>query len=776
MQPSNSKKLTATNLGFPRIGPARELKWALEGYWAGRLGAEELELKAASLRAARWEVQRKAGIEQIPSGDFSLYDHVLDTALLVGAVPDRFREGIGDTHLDLLFAMARGAVSARGEVAPLEMTKWFDTNYHYLVPELSPRHEFKLFSLKPVEEFKEALQLGIETRPVLLGPVSFLRLSKSTEVRSSTLSLLDRLLPVYGEVLAQLAAAGANWVQFDEPCLAQDVPVELLEGIGSAYAYLRQRVPGIKILVASYFASLGANLGAALALPVDAIHLDVVRGRSDLEPALEQAPDGMVLSLGVVDGRSVWSTDPGPALAILRQAAAKLGPERLLVAPSCSLLHVPVSLGGEDGLDSEMLSWLAFAEEKLAELSLLSRGLDPDIEADPGVESLRQRASSRRDSPRRVNAEVRARLGQITEADLRRPEEAAVRHREWLAERALPPLPTTTIGSFPQRAELRQARAQLRRGEIDEPSYQKVMEDEITRVVRFQEELGLDLLVHGEPERNDMVEYFAELLDGFVTTKLGWVQSYGSRCVKPPIVFGDVSRPAPMTVRWSTFAQSLTPKLVKGMLTGPVTIQQWSFPRDDVPRSQTGFEIALALRDEVADLQAAGIRVIQIDEPAFREAAPLRMADRAEYLRWAIDSFRLAAGGAGRGVQVHTHMCYSEFGDMIEPIAELDADVLYIEAARSGMELLRAFAEVGYPNDVGPGVYDIHSPLIPTQAEMAERLRAAAGVIPPERLWANPDCGLKTRGWAEVEPSLRNLVGAARQVAAELQPALAGSR
>lgn len=774
MPPSSSGSLTATNLGFPRIGPARELKWALEGFWSGRLSAAELESRAVGLRAARWKVQHAAGIQHIPSNDFSLYDHVLDTALMLGAVPERFLDLGTGTNLELLFAMARGAVSGRGEVPPLEMTKWFDTNYHYLVPELSPGQAFRLTSRKPVDEFLEALSLGIETRPVLLGPLSFLRVSKMTAPGVSRLSLLDRLLPVYGEVLQLLRDAGAKWVQFDEPCLAQDAPVELLEGLESAYAYLRRRVPGVRILVASYFAGLGANLETALMLPVDALHLDLVRGGHDLNRALGMLPDSMSLSLGLVDGRNVWSLDPDPAIASIHQAAAKLGPDRVLVAPSCSLLHVPVSLKGEDELDPEMRSWLAFAEEKLAEVTLLARALSSGFEQDPELQRLRDRARARRESPRRVNPEVRGRLAKIADSDLKRYADAATRRAEWRQQVSLPTLPTTTIGSFPQRAELRQARTQLRRGEVDQKTYEARMEDEIRRVIQFQEEVGLDVLVHGEPERNDMVEYFAEQLAGIVTTKLGWVQSYGSRCSKPPIVFGDVSRPVPMTVRWASFAQSLTAKPVKGMLTGPVTILQWSFPRDDVPRRETSFQIALALRDEVADLAAAGIRIIQIDEPAFREAMPLRREDQAGYLRWAIDSFRLAAGGAGPGVQIHTHMCYSEFGDIVEAIAELDADVLSIEATRSGMELLHSFADVGYPNEVGPGVYDIHSPLVPTQAEMADRLRAAARVIPLERLWANPDCGLKTRGWAEVEPSLRNLVGAAREVAAELQPVPAG--
>ncbi|MGH7667600.1 MAG: 5-methyltetrahydropteroyltriglutamate--homocysteine S-methyltransferase [Candidatus Dormibacteria bacterium] len=755
----------ASVLGYPRIGRSRELKKALEGFWSGRLDAAQLEASAAALRSARWRAQAAAGIEHIPSNDFSLYDHVLDMALTVGAIPERFGWDGGTPTLDLMFAMARGSRGAT-EVVPLDMTKWFNTNYHYLVPELAPDQEFRLTSRKAVAEFSEARALGITTRPVLLGPVTFLRLSQAEH--RSPLEFLDRLLPVYAELLAELRGAGAEWVQIDEPCLGQDLPVEVLEALEHSYGKLGGAAPGMKVLLAAYFAGVGGNLAAALALPVDAVHLDLIQGPADLEPALELIPEGMALSLGVVDGHNVWRTDPDRALEQIQRAVSKLGESRVLVAPSCSLLHVPVSLDGESGLDHELRSWLAFAEEKLLEVSALARAGQGIPEVEAQLDASRRACANRRSSPRVTDPRVRARLAQVNPEHLARPGDGPARRLIWRQGVSLPAMPTTTIGSFPQVAELRQARARLRRGELREEDYDRLIEAEIRRVLQVQEEIGLDVLVHGEPERNDMVEYFAEHLQGFATSSGGWVQSYGSRCAKPPIVFGDVSRPEPITVRWTVFAKQLTKRPVKGMLTGPVTILLWSFVRDDQPLSQTCAEIALALRDEVADLEAAGINVIQIDEPALREGLPLHRAQQRGYLRWAVDGFRLTAAGAGAQTQIHTHMCYSQFEDIMDAISELDADVLYIEAARSGMSLLQAFADHGYTNEVGPGVYDIHSPLVPTAEEIAARLRKAAQAIPPERLWANPDCGLKTRTWDEVEPSLRNLVQAARQVAAEL--------
>ncbi|MGH7642793.1 MAG: 5-methyltetrahydropteroyltriglutamate--homocysteine S-methyltransferase [Candidatus Dormibacteria bacterium] len=757
----------ASILGFPRIGRSRELKRALEGYWSRRLSEEQLLAETAGLKADRWRRQQAAGIEHIPSNDFSLYDHVLDAALTVGAVPARFNWSGGVPDLDLMFGMARGS-RGETEVAALDMTKWFDTNYHYLVPELAEGQEFHLASRKPIAEFLEAKALGIQTRPVLVGPVTFLRLSRGPVAGGSNLQFLDSLIPVYCQLLIELRQAGAVWVQIDEPCLSQDLPVEALEALERGYQTLSQAAPGLKLLLASYFSGMGGNLATSLALPVDAVHLDLVRGAADLDPALELMREDMALSLGVVDGHNVWRLDPDPALGQIRKAVAKLGPDRVLVAPSCSLLHVPVSLEPETELVPELRSWLAFAEEKLEEVNCLARADQGRPEVEARLAASREACATRRRSPRVTNQSVRARMARVTADQLTRPGDGPARRMIWRQGVSLPPLPTTTIGSFPQIPELRQARAKLRRGEIDQAGYDCLMEAEIRRVVKFQEEIGLDVLVHGEPERNDMVEYFAEQLDGYVTTRHGWVQSYGSRCAKPPIVYGDVSRPHPMTVRWTVFAQSLTGRPVKGMLTGPVTILQWSFVRDDQERSKTCAQIAMALRDEVADLEAAGISVIQIDEPALREGLPLHRTEQPGYLRWSVDSFRLTAAGAGAQTQIHTHMCYSEFEDIMDAIAELDADVLFIEAARSAMSLLQAFADHGYTNEVGPGVYDIHSPLVPSVEEMALRLRKAVSMIPADRLWANPDCGLKTRTWAEVEPSLRNLVGAARQVAAEL--------
>jgi 5-methyltetrahydropteroyltriglutamate--homocysteine methyltransferase len=764
----------ASNLGYPRIGRSRELKRALEGYWSGRLSEEQLLEATAALKADRWRRQEAAGIQHIPSNDFSLYDHVLDTALMVGAIPDRFGWSGEPPSLDLMFAMARG-IGGEAEVAPLDMTKWFDTNYHYLVPELTADQRFRLAALKPVEEFLEAKALGIQTRPTLLGPVTFLRLSKGAGGAVPTLQFLDRLLPVYSELLSRLRGAGAQWVQIDEPCLSQDLPVEVLEALEVAYQRLAQAAPELRLLLASYFAEMGANLETALALPVAAVHLDLVRGGGDLDRALELAPDGMALSLGVVDGHNVWRTDPDRALSQIQMAVAKLGRDRVLVAPSCSLLHVPVSLEGEGALDPELRSWLAFAEEKVIEVSQLARAAQGGPEVEAFLNAGREACAGRRSSPRVINLSVRDRLRRITPDQFTRPGDGPARRLTWRQQMSLPQLPTTTIGSFPQVPELRQARARLNRGELDQAGYERVMEGEIRRVIRFQEDIGLDVLVHGEPERNDMVEYFAEQLEGFATSQQGWVQSYGSRCAKPPIIFGDVSRPQPITVRWSVFAQSLTERPVKGMLTGPVTILQWSFVRNDLPRRQTCAQIAMALRDEVSALEAAGINVVQIDEPALREGLPLHRTEQPAYLRWAVDSFRLTAAGAGAQTQIHTHMCYSEFEEIVDSIAELDADVLYIEAARSRMSLLGAFADHDYANEVGPGIYDIHSPLVPTVEELADRLRKAALVIPPDRLWANPDCGLKTRRWAEIDPSLRNLVRAARQVASELTAVPAAS-
>ncbi|QIA27489.1 5-methyltetrahydropteroyltriglutamate--homocysteine S-methyltransferase [Thermaerobacter sp. PB12/4term] len=839
----------ATNLGFPRIGAGRELKQALEAYWDGKISADSLLATAAALRRRHWELQRAAGIDVVPVGDFSLYDHVLDTACMVGAVPARYgwapspgagastplapcgdaagagrstpAAGLGaeagpgtaaaaEVPLDVYFAMARGT-PGRG-VPALEMTKWFDTNYHYIVPELEPGQAFHLASRKVVEEFREARTLGFEPRPVLLGPVSFLLLAKlrspaeagaagrSPEASRSEaeglgsrtagssggegaagprLALLDGLLPVYGQVLRELAAAGATWVQLDEPFLALDLDEPARAAFRRAYATLAQAAPGLRLFLATYFEGLRDNLELALSLPVQALHLDLVRDPGQLEQVLAAGvPPTLHLSLGVVDGRNVWRADLEAALALLERARDALGAGRLFVAPSCSLLHVPIDLNLETDLDPEIKGWLAFAKQKLEEVAVLTRALNQGRQAVAGaLAASRAAVEARRRSPRRTRPEVQERLARLNPDETRRPSRAPQRRPLQRERLGLPLLPTTTIGSFPQTPEVRRLRARWRRGEIDTATYEEGIRAEIRRVIRLQEELGLDVLVHGEAERNDMVEYFAEQLEGFAFTRHGWVQSYGSRCVKPPILYGDVARPGPMTVRWITYAQSLTERPVKGMLTGPVTILQWSFVRDDQPREVTCRQIALAIRDEVQDLEAAGIRVIQIDEPAFREAMPLRQADRPAYLAWATECFRLVTGGVREETQIHTHMCYSEFNDILDAIAALDADVILIEASRSGMELLDAFVQHRYPSDIGPGVYDIHSPRVPPVDEIKALLRKAAAVLDPAQLWVNPDCGLKTRRYEEVEPALRHMVQAARELREEWAPApAAGGR
>lgn len=758
----------ATNLGFPRIGPRRELKKALEDYWSGKASAADLHTTAARIRESTWRFHAEVGIDHIPSGDFSLYDHVLDAALLVGAVPDRYRATGDVDQLDLYFAMARGGSLDGRNVTALEMTKWFDTNYHYLVPELVAHQAFSLSPAGPVEGLREARALGITSRPVVLGPVSFLLLSKDVGGRN-TLDLLPALCVIYAQILGALAEAGAAWVQIDEPVLALDLDAEQREAFRRAYGALREAAPRLRLLVATYFAGLGGNLPTALSLPIDALHLDAVADPGQLEAAAVEAPDTLALSVGAVDGRNVWRTDLDSALTRLEELRDVLGSDRLLVGPSCSLLHLPVDLDLEPTIGPELRSWLAFAVQRLEEIAVLTRGLNDGREAiaDELADS-RAAATSRAASPRVHDPEVARRLADHDDALERRASPYAVRRRTQADHLRLPTLPTTTIGSFPQTPAVRTLRAQHRRGRIDDQAYQDGMRTYINDAVAFQAEVGLDVFVHGEPERNDMVEYFGELLSGCLVTSNGWVQSYGSRCVKPPIIYGDVSRPSPMTVEWSTYAQSLTDRPVKGMLTGPVTILQWSFVRNDQPRAVTARQLAFAIRDEVADLEAAGIKVIQIDEPALREGLPLHQADRQDYLDWAVAAFKLSSSGVGDEVQIHTHMCYGEFNDIIESIAAFDADVISIEASRSRMELLAAFADYEYPNEVGPGLFDIHSPRVPETTEMVQLLTSALEVVPADRLWVNPDCGLKTRRWEEVRPALANLVAAAQDVRARV--------
>ena len=762
----------ATNLGFPRIGLRRELKKAAEGYWSGKTDQETLVACGRELRAQNWRLQQQMGIHHIPSNDFSFYDHVLDTCALVGAVPERFGWRGEQVDPDTYFAMARGVQKKSGGAAvdapAMEMTKWFDTNYHYIVPEFQPGQGFRLNSEKPFAEFREARELGIQTRPVLLGPVSFLLLGKTHGTQFDRLSLLDALLPVYEEVLRRLVAEGAEWIQVDEPCLALDRESEELKAYQRVYERLAD-VRGSRLVLATYFEGLGQNLATAARLPVAALHLDLVRAPQQLEPALKAVPDSMSLSLGVVDGRNIWKTDLASALKVLRHAQAQVGSERLLVSPSCSLLHVPLDLDLERKLDPELRQWLSFAKQKLAEVVTLVRALNEGEQVARELldENARSNAS-RQTSPRIHDPQVKARVAAIRPEDTRRQSRFPARQPRQRARLQLPAFPTTTIGSFPQTPEIRTSRQAFRRREINESEYTARMKAEIETVVRKQEEMGLDVLVHGEAERNDMVEYFGEQLRGFAFTENAWVQSYGSRYVKPPILYGDVSRPKPMTVPWAQYAQSLTGKPMKGMLTGPITILQWSFVRDDQPRSETARQIALALRDEVVDLEQAGMRIIQIDEPALREGLPLRQSGWAAYLAWAVECFRLTSSGVRDETQIQTHMCYADFHDIIESIAEMDADVILIECSRSQMELLDVFARYRYPNEIGPGVYDIHSPRVPSPEEMEGLLEKACAVLAPQQIWVNPDCGLKTRRWAEVTPSLQNMVQAARTLRARV--------
>src|SRR2546425_249030 len=676
----------AHNLGFPPLGANRELKRATEGYWSGKVSRAALLQTGAELRAAHWRLQRDAGVDLIPSNDFSYYDRVLDTCAMVGAVPARYGWSGDPLDLDSYFAMARGVQSGGRDVTAMEMTKWFDTNYHYIVPEFEPGQTFRLASTKVIDEFNEAKALGFHTKPVLMGRVTFLLLGKPRgegAARFDRLELLEALLPVYGDALARLAAAGATWVQLDEPCLALDRTTAELAAYARAYRFLAERAPQLQLLVATYFAGLDDNLATARDLPVAGLHVDFVRARAgQLDQLLKAWPKGRVLSLGMIDGRNIWRADLGAALGLLERARERIGADDLWVAPSCSLLHVPVDLDLERRLDAELKSWLAFAKQKLVEVATLARAV--------------------RDGRAAVAAELEANA--------------------------------------------------------------RLIADQIARTLKLQEELGLDVLVHGEFERNDMVEYFGEQLQGFAFTEHGWVQSYGTRYVKPPLIYGDVSRPKPMTVRWSTYAQSRTSKPVKGMLTGPVTILQWSFVRDDQPRAETAKQLALAIRDEVKDLEAAGIRVIQIDEPALREGLPIRRVEWPVYLEWAVNAFRLATAGVLDATQIHTHMCYSEFNDVIRVIEKMDADVISIENARSGSELLDGFKEYKYPNEIGPGVYDIHSPRVPSAAEIVGALKRMQGVLHDRQIWVNPDCGLKTRGWEETLAALRNMVQAARQL------------
>ncbi|WP_175799609.1 5-methyltetrahydropteroyltriglutamate--homocysteine S-methyltransferase [Burkholderia ambifaria] len=763
--------VTTHNLGFPRIGAKRELKFGLERYWKGESSRDELKALGAELRERHWNDQR--ALDLAPIGDFAFYDQVLDMSFMLGNLPKRVQGFHGDV-LDNYFRVARGRsaqaadehAACCGGVSAGEMTKWFDTNYHYIVPEF---HADTNFSLDPsclLQQLAEARALGVATKPVILGPVTYLWLGKAKD-DSDRLALLPKLLPVYGALLDTLTAQGVEWVQIDEPILVTELDAEWRQALRAAYAALETR--RIKLLLATYFGPLRDNLTLAASLPVDGLHVDAINARDEVDALVRELPGDRVLSVGAINGRNIWKTDLNATLDWLEPLAKQLG-DRLWIAPSCSLLHVPVDLASEEKLDAEIRSWLAFALQKLDELKVLATALNEG--RDKVADALAANAAaidSRRRSPRVNNLAVKAAIARIDAQLGNRASPYTQRAPKQSARLNLPAFPTTTIGSFPQTVEIRQARSQFKSGALDEAGYRAAMQAEIERSVREQESLELDVLVHGEAERNDMVEYFGEQLDGYAFSQFGWVQSYGSRCVKPPILFGDISRPKAMTVEWITYAQSLTNKPMKGMLTGPVTILNWSFVRDDQPRSVSCYQLALAIRDEVLDLEKAGVRVIQIDEAALREGLPLRRAQWGEYLKWAVEAFRITANGVQDDTQIHTHMCYSEFNDIIASIADMDADVITIETSRSDMELLDAFDSFRYPNEIGPGVYDIHSPNIPTQDHIVGLMKKAAERIPAERLWVNPDCGLKTRQWAEVIPALTNMVAAAKALRNQVQ-------
>lgn len=764
--------MKTSNLGYPRIGAHRELKRACEKYWSNKISLEDLIQEGKSIRKENWKLQQKKGIDLIPSNDFSFYDQVLDTTLMVGAIPERYKNGLESNKklLDLYFAMARGLQKDGVDVIAMEMTKWFDTNYHYIVPEFTKDQEFELVPQKVLEEFKEAKHLGIHTKPVLIGPVTYLLLGKEKEEGFHRLDLLPKLIPIYHSILKKLADAGATWIQFDEPALSTDLSTEEQEAFGTFYNGIKEAFPSIKILLASYFGEYGDNLDTVLNLPVYALHLDLKRGANDLERVLESGmlKQNTSLSLGVVDGRNIWKNDFESSLRLIQKATEKLGEERIIISPSCSLLHVPNDLHleqNEEVLSTEVKDWMAFAKQKLEELqSLKMLATNRDYKSQPPFLENAASMERRRSSKLIHKPQVKLRLEKLEESHYYR--DSPFDKRKILQEEhlQLPLFPTTTIGSFPQTKEVRKNRSLFKKGELTEQGYVNFLMEQTFETIRLQENIGLDVPVHGEFERNDMVEYFGEQLEGFTFTQNGWVQSYGSRCVKPPIIYGDVARPVPMTVFWTSFAQSLTDKPVKGMLTGPVTILQWSFVRDDQARSVTCEQIALAILDEVRDLEKEGINIIQVDEPAIREGLPLRKKDWDEYLKWAIGAFKLSTSGVKDSTQIHTHMCYSEFNDIIQSIADMDADVITIECSRSQMELLDAFSEFDYPNDIGPGVYDIHSPRVPSKEEIIRLLQKAENVLPASKLWVNPDCGLKTRGWEETIDALKVMVSAAQQM------------
>jgi len=756
-------------LGYPRIGPRRETKKVLEKYWSGKLSLNDVLQTGKEQRQYNWQMQKDAGLNLIPVNDFSFYDHILDMIMTVGAIPERFKVLNHLDKNDLYFAMARGYQKEGHDIIPMEMTKWFDTNYHYIVPEFNISQTFEHHSDKILEEYKEARAFGVNPKPVITGPISFLLLGKEKDKEFDRLDLIESLLPVYKQILSRLKEEGAEWVQFDEPYLSMDLSEKQKQIFQIAYSRIRKEFPSLKMMVTSFFEGLHDNTDLAADLPVDALHIDLVEAPGQLKDLLNKTPQSMMLSLGLVDGRNIWKNDYDHSLELIRKAMEKKDPENLMISTSSSLLHVPYDLDLEDdekNLPENIKNWMAFAKQKLHEVATLKKLADPAESSRPEakLEANRQAIRERKNSGLIHKSSVRKKLASVDKSMFKRTSEFVQRRKKQVANLHLPEFPTTTIGSFPQTKDLRQLRRKYKKNEISAEEYESKLREKIEEAIKKQEEVGLDVLVHGEFERNDMVEYFGEQLEGFVFTKNGWVQSYGTRGVKPPIIFGDVERKAPMTVKWSSYAQSLTDNPVKGMLTGPVTILQWSFARNDQSRQDTAFQLALAIRDEVTDLEKAGIKLIQIDEPAFREGLPLRRKNWEEYLEWAVNAFRLASSEVKDDTQIHTHMCYSEFNDIIQHIANMDADVITIETSRSQMELLEAFGDFKYPNEIGPGVYDIHSPRIPPVGEMENLMQKAVQVIPKQQLWVNPDCGLKTRKWEEVWPALENMVQSARKL------------
>lgn len=754
-------------LGYPRMGAHRELKRAVESFWKGEIDSATLKQITSQIKRENWLMMQKAGVDLIPSGDFSLYDHMLDMTLTVGATPARYDNLRGD-KLSLYFAMAHGLQNDGNDLIAMEMTKWFDTNYHYIVPEFTKETHFELYDNKPARDFKEALEAGVKTKPVLVGPASYLILGKTKGSDVSLSKLAESLLPVYIEILESLRELGAEWVQIDEPCLVRDLTTEEKALYKQCYDYLRGRIK-LKTIIATYFDGLYDNTDLAVSLGEDFLHIDLVAAPTQLKEVLDKLPKSAGLSIGIIEGRNIWKNDFDQSIKTISGIANEIGSERVIISTSCSLLHSPIDLENErneQSLPATVKRWMAFARQKVDELRTIANiagGAANDADT-AALDRNRRDMADKRTSPLIHRDDVKRRIASITEADKSRKSPYSARSVKQRAKLKLPTLPTTTIGSFPQTAEVRQWRSRFRKGDVTSEEYNEFLRTEIAKVIKTQEELGLDVLVHGEFERNDMVEYFGEQLDGFAFTQNGWVQSYGSRCVKPPIIYGDVARPRPMTVDWITYAQSQTKKPMKGMLTGPVTIQKWSFVRNDQPLATTCQQIALAIRDEVADLEKAGIGIIQIDEAAFREGSPIRKSRQTDYYKWAVDCFRITSSAASDDTQIHTHMCYSEFNGIMDQIIAMDADVITIECSRSQMVLLDAFAKNSYPYEIGPGVYDIHSARIPSVNEIINLMHKAETMIPRERLWVNPDCGLKTRRWPETIASLKNMVEAAKQL------------